>query len=166
VLLDQQSLDAFRFWQVGAIAGRDLTVLLQVLPFLGLGLFLALVNAPGVNALALGEDVARSLGQRIVRTRIIGVLAITLLIGGAVAACGPIGFLGLVVPHAARAITGPDYRWLLPCSGLLGAALLLVADVLGRVVARPAELEVGIMMAVFGAPFFIALVRRKKLVKL
>jgi iron complex transport system permease protein len=166
VLLDQQSLDAFRFWQVGAIAGRDLTVLLQVLPFLALGLFLALANAPGVNALALGEDVARSLGQRIVRTRIIGVLAITLLIGGAVAACGPIGFLGLVVPHAARAITGPDYRWLLPYSGLLGAALLLVADVLGRIVARPAELEVGIMMAVFGAPFFIALVRRKKLVKL
>ena len=166
VLADRQSLDAFRFGQVGAVSGRGLDVLLQVLPFLSLGLLLALANAPGVNALALGEDVARALGQRIVRTRIIGIAAITLLIGGAVAACGPIGFLGLVVPHAARAITGPDYRWLLPYSGLLGAALLLVADVLGRVVARPAELEVGIMMAVFGAPFFIALVRRKKLVKL
>jgi len=166
VLVDRQSLDAFRFWQVGAMSGRGLDVLVQVLPFLVVGLLLALANAPGVNALALGEDVARSLGQRIVRTRIIGITAITLLIGGAVAACGPIGFLGLVVPHAARAVTGPDYRWLIPYSGLLGAALLLVADVLGRIVARPAELEVGIMMAVFGAPFFIVLVRRKKLVKL
>lgn len=166
VLLDRQSLDAFRFWQVGAIAGRDLTVLGQVLPFLGAGLALALVNAPGLNALALGDDVARSLGQRVLRTRVIGVIAITLLIGGAVAACGPIGFLGLVVPHVARAITGPDYRKLLPCAGLLGAAVLLAADVLGRIIARPNELEVGIMMAVFGAPFFIALVRRRNLVRL
>ncbi|WNV91777.1 iron ABC transporter permease [Umezawaea sp. Da 62-37] len=166
VLLDRQSLDAFRFWQVGAVSGRDLGVLQQVLPFLVVGLVLALANAPGVNALALGEDVARALGQRIARTRVVGIAAITLLVGGAVAACGPIGFLGLVVPHAARAITGPDHRWLLPYSGLLGAAVLLVADVLGRIVARPAELEVGIMMAVLGAPFFIALVRRKKLVKL
>jgi iron complex transport system permease protein len=166
VLIDRQSLDAFRFWQVGSIAGRDLTVLTQVLPFLLAGLALALVNAPGVNALALGEDVARSLGQRVLLTRVVGVAAITLLVGGAVAACGPIGFIGLVVPHVARAVTGPDHRWLLPYSGLIGATVLLIADVLGRVVARPDELEVGIMTALVGAPFFIALVRRKKMVRL
>ncbi|WP_447005293.1 FecCD family ABC transporter permease [Saccharothrix isguenensis] len=166
VLLDRQSLDAFRFWQVGGIAGRDVAVLWQVLPFLEVGLLLAAVNAVGLNALALGDDVARSLGQRVVATRVVGVVAITLLVGGAVAVCGPIGFLGLVVPHAARALTGPDYRWLLPFAGVIGAIVLLVADVVGRVVARPGELEVGVVMALVGAPFFVALVRRRKLVKL
>ncbi|KAA2262475.1 iron ABC transporter permease [Solihabitans fulvus] len=166
VLLDQQSLEAFRFWQVGAIAGRDTAVLGQVLPFLLVGLVLALVNAPGLNALALGEDVARSLGQPVLATRLLGVLAITLLTGGAVAACGPLGFVGLVVPHLARAITGADYRWLLPYAGLLGAVLVLVADVLGRVVTGQGELQVGIMLAMIGAPFFVVLVRRKKLVRL
>jgi iron complex transport system permease protein len=166
VLIDRQSLDAFRFWQVGAIAGRDLSVLYQVLPFLVVGLVVAAFNAPGLNALSLGEDVARSLGVRVGATRSSGILAITLLVGGAVAACGPIGFLGLVVPHAARAFTGPDYRLLLPFSALAGAILLLVADVLGRVVARPSEVEVGVMLALFGAPFFIFLVRRKKLVRI
>ncbi|GLZ32908.1 iron ABC transporter permease [Lentzea sp. NBRC 105346] len=166
VLLDQQSLDAFRFWQIGAIAGRDLTLLGQVLPFLLAGLLLAFMNAPGLNALALGEDVARALGTRVGLTRVLGVVAITLLVGGAVAACGPIGFLGLVVPHLARAVAGPDYRWLLPLSGLFGAVLLLLADIVGRVVARPAEVEVGVMLALVGAPFFVALVRRRKLVKL
>ncbi|MFC3898894.1 FecCD family ABC transporter permease [Lentzea rhizosphaerae] len=166
VLLDQQSLDAFRFWQVGAIAGRDMSVLTQVLPFLVVGLVLAAFNAPGLNALSLGEDVARSLGVRVGMTRSLGILAITLLVGGAVAACGPIGFLGLVVPHVARAFTGPDYRWLLPFSAVLGAILLLFADVVGRVVARPSEVEVGVMLALLGAPFFIYLVRRKKLVRI
>lgn len=166
VLLDQQSLDAFRFWQVGGIANRDLTVLFQVEPFLVAGLFLAAFNAPGLNALSLGDDVARSLGVRVERTRVQGILAITLLVGGAVAACGPIGFIGLVVPHVARAITGPDYRWLLPFSALVGAILLLFADIVGRVVARPSEVEVGVMLALIGAPFFIYLVRRKNLVKI
>ncbi len=166
VLLDQQSLDAFRFWQVGAIAGRDLTVLTQVLPFLLAGLVVAAFNAPGLNALSLGEDVARSLGVRVSRTRSLGILAITLLVGGAVAACGPIGFVGLFVPHVARAFTGPDYRWILPFSAVVGAVLVLVADVLGRVVARPSEVEVGVMLALLGAPFFIFLVRRKRLVKI
>ncbi|SDH22362.1 iron complex transport system permease protein [Lentzea fradiae] len=166
VLIDQQSLDAFRFWQVGGIANRDLTVLAQVEPFLLAGLLLAAFNAPGLNALSLGDDVARSLGVRVGRTRVQGVVAITLLVGGAVAACGPIGFIGLVVPHVARAITGPDYRWLLPFSALVGAILLLFADIVGRVVARPSEVEVGVMLALLGAPFFIYLVRRKNLVKI
>ncbi|WP_253769137.1 FecCD family ABC transporter permease [Goodfellowiella coeruleoviolacea] len=166
VLLDQQSLETYRFWQVGSIAGRDQGVLGQVLPFLVVGLVLALVNAPGLNALSLGEDVARSLGQPVLRTRVIGLAAVTLLTGASVAACGPLAFVGLVVPHVARAITGPDYRWLLPYAGLIGAVLLLLADVLGRVVARPGELQVGIMLAAIGAPFFIVLIRRKRLVRL
>jgi iron complex transport system permease protein len=132
VLLDQQSLDAFRFWQVGSVAGRDPAVLGQVLPFLLAGLVLAAANATGLNALALGEDVARGLGRSIARTRLLGVAAITLLTGAAVAACGPIGFVGLVVPHLARAATGPDHRWLLPAAGLLGAVLLLVAEIMAR----------------------------------
>ncbi|MFD7652760.1 FecCD family ABC transporter permease [Actinosynnema sp. NPDC059797] len=166
VLLDRQSLDAFRFWQVGGLAGRELSVLWQVLPFLLVGLVLAAFNAGGLNALALGDEVARSLGHRVLATRVVGVVAITLLVGGAVAACGPIGFVGLVVPHLARALTGPDHRWLLPFSGVVGAVVLLAADVVGRVLARPGELDVGIVMALVGAPFFIALVRRRKLVKL
>ncbi|SHE74821.1 FecCD family ABC transporter permease [Streptoalloteichus hindustanus] len=166
VLLDAQALDVYRFWKVGAIAGRDVNLALQVLPFVVLGLLLAFANAPGMNALALGEDVARSLGQRVRLTRTLGIVAITLLTGSAVAVCGPISFVGLVVPHIARAVVGSDYRWILPYSGLLGAMMLLLADVAGRVVARPGELQVGIMLAVVGAPFFIALVRRRKLVRL
>jgi iron complex transport system permease protein len=160
------ALDSFRFWVVGALAGRGSEVVTQVAPFVLVGLVLALVNAPALNLLGLGEDVARGLGQRIWLARGIGLLAITLLTGAATAACGPIAFVGLVVPHVARAITGPDHRWLIPYSGLLGVVLLLLADVLGRVVARPGELQVGIVLAIVGTPFFIALVRRRRLVSL
>jgi ABC-type Fe3+-siderophore transport system permease subunit len=160
------ALDAFRFWVVGALAGRDADVVAQIAPFVVLGLVLALVNAPALNLLGLGEDVARGLGTRIWLARGTGLLAITLLTGAATAGCGPIAFVGLVVPHVARALTGPDHRWLIPCSGLLGVVFLLLADVLGRVVARPGELQVGIVLAVVGAPFFIALVRRRKLATL
>jgi ABC-type Fe3+-siderophore transport system permease subunit len=159
---DQQTLDSFRFWVVGALAGRGADVAWQVAPFIAIGLVLAIANGPALNLLGLGEDVARGLGQRIWPARIVGLTAITLLCGAATAACGPIAFVGLVVPHAVRAVTGPDHRWLIPCSGLLGAALLLSADVLGRVVARPGELQVGIVLALVGAPFFIALVRRRR----
>ncbi|RBY92108.1 iron ABC transporter permease [Blastococcus sp. TBT05-19] len=159
---DSQTLDTFRFWVVGSLAGRGAEVAWQVGPFIAAGLVLALVNAPALNLLGLGEDVARGLGQRIWLARVVGLAAITLLCGAATAACGPIAFVGLVVPHMVRALTGPDHRWLLPCSGLLGAALLLVADVVGRVVARPGELQVGIVLALLGAPFFIALVRRTR----
>ena len=159
---DQQALDAFRFWVVGALAGRGAEVAWQVGPFIAVGLLLAVVNAPALNLLGLGEDVARGLGQRIWLARAVGLAAITLLAGGATAACGPIAFVGLVVPHAVRAFTGPDHRWLVPCSGLAGAALLLLADVIGRVVARPGELQVGIVLALVGAPFFVALVRRRR----
>ena len=163
VLIDETSLDAYRFWNVGSLAGRDADVTTQVIWFILVGTVLALASAPALNALSLGEDVAASLGHSVRRTRLIGVLAITLLAGAATAACGPIIFLGLIVPHIVRSFTGPDYRWLLPASGLAGAVLLLLADVVGRVVARPGELQVGIVVALIGAPFFIALVRRRKL---
>jgi iron complex transport system permease protein len=166
VLTDQTTLDAYRLWVVGSLVGRGEGVLGQVAPFLAAGLLLALVNAPGLNSLQLGEDVARGLGQRVGLTRLTGVAAMTLLTGAAVAVTGPIAFVGLVVPHVARAITGPDHRWLLPYSGMLGAVLLVAADVVGRVVARPGELPVGLVVAVVGAPFFIALIRRRRLVTL
>lgn len=166
VLADQQTLDAFRFWAVGSLAGRDAGIAAQVAPFLLIGLLLAAANAPALNLLGLGEDVARGLGQNVSVARWTGLIAITLLTGAAVAACGPIGFVGLVVPHLARFFTGPDHRWLLPASGLAGAVLLLAADVVGRAVVRPGELQVGIVLAFVGAPFFVALVRRRKLLAL
>ncbi|MPQ98890.1 iron chelate uptake ABC transporter family permease subunit [Modestobacter sp. I12A-02628] len=166
LISDQQTLDSFRFWVVGALAGRDADVAWQVGPFIAVGLVLALVNSPALNTLALGEDVARGLGQRIWLARGTGIAGITLLTGAATAACGPIAFVGLVVPHVARSLTGPDHRWLVPYAALLGAALLLVADVIGRVVVRPGELQVGIVLALVGAPFFIALIRRRRLAAL
>lgn len=166
VLLDPAALDTYRFWVVGTVAGRDVTVFWQVLPFLALGVLLAVIASPGLNLLSLGDDVARGLGVNIGRSRALGLAAIVLLSGAATAAVGPIAFLGLVVPHVARFITGPDFRWLVPYSGLIGAILLMLADILGRVVAEPGELQVGVMLAVIGAPFFIAFVRRRKLVSL
>lgn len=166
VLLDQQSLDVYRFWRVGSLVGRHSDVIWQVLPFLLVGLLLAFASAPGLNALALGDDIATALGQRVRLTRATGVLAIALLTGASVAAAGPIGFLGLMAPHLARSITGPDHRWLMPYAALLGAAVILAADVLGRIVRGTGEVEVGIILAVVGAPFLVALARREKTVAL
>lgn len=159
VLSDEQTLDAFRFWTVGSIAGRDSEILAQTAPFLIVGLVLALVHARSLDTASLGADVARSLGQDLRVVRGAGVLSVTILTGAAVAAAGPIGFVGLVVPHAARFIVGPDHRRLVPVAALLGAVLLLVADVVGRLVAQPGELQVGIVLALIGAPVFIAVVR-------
>jgi iron complex transport system permease protein len=163
LLTDAATLDQYRFWAVGSVAGRDLSVVVQVAPFLALGTAVALTTGRSLNALALGDDVARSLGARVGPARIVAAVAVVLLVGGATAAAGPIGFVGLTVPHVARAITGPDYRWVLTYSAVLAPSLLLAADVLGRVVARPGELQVGIVTALVGAPVFIALVRRRSL---
>ncbi|WP_374112012.1 FecCD family ABC transporter permease [Pseudonocardia sp. TRM90224] len=165
ILIDVQTLDAYRFWAVGSLAGRDLAIAEQVMWFLYVGAGIGLASAPALNALALGDDVAKSLGHSVKRTRIIGIIAITLLAGGATAACGPIAFVGLVVPHVVRVFTGPDFRWLLPTSALAGSVLLLVADIIGRVVVRPGELQVGVVLALVGGPFFVWLVRRRKMVQ-
>ncbi len=166
IVVDAQTLDQFRFWVAGSVAGRELGVLGITLPFLLLGLIAALLAGRALNALALGEDVARSLGQRIGLIRALVVAAFVLLAGGAVAVAGPIGFVGLVVPHVARALVGTDYRWIVPYSILLGAILVLGADVVGRLVARPDEIQVGIMMAAIGVPVFVGLVRRRSLAEL
>jgi iron complex transport system permease protein len=166
LIFDTRTLDEFRFWIVGSIAGRDSAVVLSVAPFILAGLLVALLAGRWLNALALGDDVARSLGQRVGRVRAASALGFVLLSGGAVAAAGPIAFVGLTVPHVARTLVGADYRWIVPYSIVLGAILLLAGDVLGRVVARPGELEVGIVTAVLGAPFFIWLVRRRRLAEL
>ncbi len=166
LLLDIQTLDQYRFWAVGSLAGRSAEIAGQVAPFIVAGSLLALLCGPALNALALGDDVARGLGQRVGRARAISALAVVVLCGSATAAAGPIGFVGLVVPHVARMITGPDYRWILPYSMVLAPILLLGADIAGRVVIRPDELQVGIVTAAIGAPFFVWLVRRRNLAEL
>jgi iron complex transport system permease protein len=166
LMLDVRAYDQFRFWQVGSLAGRGMDVVVQALPFLITGVLLALLSARALNALALGDDVAVSFGQNVTAARLLAATAIVLLCGTATAMAGPIAFVGLVIPHLARMITGPDHRWLLPYAMLLAPLLLLVADVFGRVVARPGEVQVGIVTAVIGAPVFVALARRRRLAEL
>lgn len=166
LLSDTTSLDRWRFWAVGSVTGRPLSVTWSVAPFLFAGLVLALSSARALNGLAMGDDVARSLGQRVGWTRAAAAGSVVLLAGGATAAAGPIWFVGLTIPHIVRAVTGPDHRLVLPGSVLAGAAFLTLADVIGRVVARPGELEVGIVCAALGAPVFIAFVRRRQLAEL
>jgi iron complex transport system permease protein len=163
ILLDPETLNSFRFWQLGTLAGHPASVNTQIAPFVIFGLALALLLGRSLNALGLGEDASRSLGSRPARTRALGALAVTLLCGAATAAAGPIVFLGLAIPHVARAIAGPDHRWTIAYSLLLAPAALLLADVAGRLVQRPGELEVGIVTAVVGAPVFIAIVRRRRI---
>jgi iron complex transport system permease protein len=160
LLADRRTMESFRFWQVGTIGGRGLDVLLVGLPFLAVGALLALAGARVLNTLALGDDLARGLGRRTTRDRLVVALAIVLLAGTATALAGPIAFVGLVVPHVVRGLVGPDHPPLLPFSMRGGAPLVVVADTLGRVVLPPSEVQVGIMAAVVGVPVFIALVRR------
>ncbi|MDP9696892.1 UNVERIFIED_ORG: iron complex transport system permease protein [Arthrobacter globiformis] len=158
----QDTLDRFRFWQVGGIAGRDWSVVLPGLPFLIAGAVIVLLTGRVLNSLALGDDVARGLGHNVGLARAITALGVVLLCGLATALAGPIGFVGLVVPHAVRSLTGPDYRWILPFSAVLAPVLLLVSDIVGRVVLLPGEVPAGIMTALIGAPVFVWLVRRGK----
>nr|WP_242454077.1 iron chelate uptake ABC transporter family permease subunit [Bailinhaonella thermotolerans] len=158
--------DQMRFWDVGALAGREFEVFWPVLPFLLAGAVIAVALGPSLNALALGDDAGTGLGTRVNLVRLLGAVSIVLLCGAATAAIGPVTFVGLTVAHIARAITGPDNRWVIAYSMVLGPVLLLASDVLGRVLVRPAELQVGIVTAFLGAPVFIALIRRDKIAKL
>ncbi|BCW37989.1 iron ABC transporter permease [Arthrobacter sp. StoSoilA2] len=158
----QDTLDRFRFWQVGSIGGRDWSVLLPALPFLAVGAVIVLASGRILNSLALGDDIARGLGQNVGLSRGIIGLGIVLLCGSATALAGPIAFLGLVIPHAVRSLTGPDYRWVLPFSMISAPILLIIADVIGRVVLLPGEVPAGIMTALVGAPVFVWLIRRGK----
>ncbi|MFJ9564469.1 FecCD family ABC transporter permease [Streptomyces fuscichromogenes] len=156
------TLDQFRFWQVGALSGRDAGTVVRMLPFLAAGAVLVLSCARGLDALALGDETARALGHRVHLVRGCAALGATLLTASAVAAAGPIAFVGLVAPHLARRLVrGGGHGRLLPLSALLGAGLLLTSDVLGRVVRAPAEVPAGVMTALVGVPVLVALVRRK-----
>ncbi|MFH8693996.1 FecCD family ABC transporter permease [Streptomyces chartreusis] len=159
---DKESLNALRFWNAGSVAGVGFDVIWPVTGFIVVGLVLAVTTLPAINLLNLGDDVARGLGVNIALSRTVGIAAITLLAGAATAACGPIAFLGLMVAHVARYLTGPDYRWLVPYAGLLGAVILLACDIVGRLVVRPSELDAGVLVALLGAPFFAVLVWRGK----
>jgi iron complex transport system permease protein len=160
---DARTFEEFRFWVVGGLAGRDLTVAGQVVPFVVAGGLLAAAVARGLDALAFGDDVARGLGHRVGHVRIAGGVAAVLLTGAAVAAAGPIGFVGLAVPHLARALAGHDHRWTLLVAALLGPSLLVGADVIGRLVAPPGEIPAGIVTALIGAPLLVVLVRRVRM---
>lgn len=162
LLLNRTTFDQMRFWQVGALAGRELGTVGQLAPFLLIGCALAPFLGRTLNTLALGDDVARGLGAHVGLSRAAAAAIVVLLCGAATAAAGPIGFVGLTIPHVARMITGPDYRWTLPYAMVLAPILLLGADIVGRVIARPGEVQVAILTAVIGAPVFIALVRRRK----
>ncbi|PRY37295.1 FecCD family ABC transporter permease [Umezawaea tangerina] len=166
LVLDTQAFNSFRFWDVGALAGRKMDAVAQVAPFILVGVALALGLARSLNVLALGDQTGKALGANLGRTRALGALAVTLLCGAATAAAGPIAFIGLTIPHVARMIAGSDQRWVLPYSLVLAPILLIGSDVVGRVVIAPAELQVGIVTAFLGAPVFIALCRRRKLAQL
>ncbi|MFG2089096.1 FecCD family ABC transporter permease [Spirillospora sp. NPDC048824] len=159
MLLSPQSFNGFRFWQVGSLGGREMSVFIRILPFVVAGIVLALVLARPLNALAMGDDAGRALGSNPGRTRAFGALAIVVLCGAATASAGPIAFLGLAVPFIVRTLVGPDLRLVLPYSLLLAPVLLLGADVIGRVI-TPGELETGIVTAFLGAPLFAVMVRR------
>lgn len=151
-----------RSWQIGGVGGATFERLEPVYAFLVIGFALCLLSARRLNALALGDELAAGLGERVALARAIATLGAVILCGATTAVCGPIGFVGLVVPHACRLLVGVDHRWLLPLSALGGAILLTASDILGRIAARPSELEVGVVTALIGAPFFIAIVRRQK----
>ncbi|MGV1753369.1 FecCD family ABC transporter permease [Agrobacterium sp. CG674] len=152
-----------RSWQIGGVGGATFDRIWNVLPFLAAGFLISLLSARKLNSLALGDDLAAGLGERVALARAMSALGAILLCGATTAVCGPIGFLGLVVPHICRLLVGVDHRWLLPFSAICGASLLLAADIVGRIVSRPAELDVGIVTALIGGPFFIWIVRRQRM---
>ena len=156
-----RAFDNMRFWDAGALDGRSLSVAATIVPFVAVGVVLCIVVARSLNVVALGDDLAKSMGGNVVRTQVLSLVAVTLLAGAATAGAGPIGFVGLMVPHAVRRFTGPDWRWILAYSTVVAPTLLLAADIVGRVVIRPAELPAGIVTAFLGAPVLIWLIRRR-----
>ncbi|MEH7299474.1 FecCD family ABC transporter permease [Neobacillus drentensis] len=160
LVVDEAALEQVLFWLAGSVQGRKLETLFSVLPYIGVGWVGAVLISGKMNILSMGEDVAKGLGLNTGLVKLaIGVIVI-LLAGGSVAVAGPIGFVGIVVPHITRSIIGIDHRWVIPLSGILGAILLLAADIAARYVLMPSEVPVGVMTAVIGTPFFIFIARR------
>nr|WP_156489252.1 iron ABC transporter permease [Rossellomorea marisflavi] len=160
LVLNEAALEQVLFWLAGSVQGRSLEILAGVFPYILAGWILALMIAGKMNILAMGEDVAKGLGVKTNILKVISLVAVVLLAGGSVAVAGPIGFIGIVIPHIARKMIGVDHRWLIPYSGLLGAILLLAADIGARYIIMPQEVPVGVMTAVIGAPFFVYVARR------
>ncbi|WP_412097997.1 FecCD family ABC transporter permease [Halobacillus litoralis] len=160
LVLDEQRMQSVLFWLSGSVAGRDLDMLLPVLPFIVVSIIVAFFMGKPLNILMSGDDVAKNLGQNTLLLKLIAGAVIVLLSGGSVAIAGSIGFLGLVVPHLAKGVAGPNYQWVLPLSGLFGATLLLLSDVAARLIIAPQEMPIGVMTALFGTPFFIYVARK------
>jgi iron complex transport system permease protein len=160
-LRNPRAFDNMRFWDAGALDGRPLEVAVAIAPFIGVGVLLCFVVGRSLNVTALGDELAKSMGGNVARTQALSLIAVTLLAGAGTAGAGPIGFVGLMVPHAVRRFTGPDWRWILAYATVVAPALLLAADIAGRVVIRPAELPAGIVTAFLGAPVLIWLVRKR-----
>lgn len=161
LIVSQRTLEEIRFWLAGSLAGRDFELFVLVLPLMLVGLILGLLLGKQISTLSLGEDVARGLGQKTLKIKVLTAISVVLLAGSSVAIAGPIGFVGLVVPHTVRFFIKSDYRWILPYSALFGAILILVSDIGARWLLRPQELPVGIMTALVGAPAFVYLARSK-----
>ncbi|MDF2854903.1 MAG: iron transporter [Neobacillus sp.] len=160
LVIDEAALEQVLFWLAGSVQGRKLETLMNVLPYLGIGWIASMLIAGKMNILSMGEDVAKGLGLKTGLLKItVGVIVI-LLAGGAVSVAGPIGFVGIVIPHITRSIIGIDHRWVIPLSGVLGAILLLASDIAARYVLMPSEVPVGVMTAIIGTPFFIYIARR------
>lgn len=161
LVLDQNTFDQIRFWTVGSLAGRDMELLAWMSPFVLVGLVGGLLLARQITTISLGESIAKGLGQNTAVVKLIGAVMVILLAGGAVGIAGPVGFVGLVIPHVVRPICGVDYRWVIPYSAVAGAILVTVADGIGRIILAPQEIPIGVMLAFVGAPFFIYLARWK-----
>ncbi len=156
------AMDQFRFWQVGSVGAGSWNSITILLPFLLIGVMIAFVSAPALNALALGDDVGTGLGVRPGILRMLAICAGVILCGVTTALAGPIGFIGLLATHAMRFVIGPDLRYLIPMSALAGAIILTISDVVGRLIGSPGELEVGIITAFIGAPILILLAKKSK----
>lgn len=163
VLLDAKTLDSYRFWAVGSLAERGTETPLTIAPFAALGLLLAVLNARSLDVLALGDDVATSMGLRVTRARLVGLSAVTLLTAAGVAACGPIAFIGLLAGHLARVLVGTSWTSSVIAGALAGSVLLVSTDVLGRLVGGPGELQVGVVAGLVGAPLLVWVVRRREI---
>ena len=162
MLPSSQVMDQFRFWQTGSIGGAGWGEIRLLLPFFLIGFAASILLAPSLNTLALGDDAATGLGLNVPLIRGAAALAGVLLCASTTALAGPIGFVGLMIPHLIRMLVGPDMRKILPLSAICGASLLLFADTAGRVLGRPGELESGIVTALIGAPVFIFIIRKVK----
>lgn len=162
ILPRTEVMNAYRFWQVGSVSGATWEGIATVLPFLIVGIVIAVLSTSALNALALGDDIATGLGVRTGVVRIVSALAGVLLCGATTALAGPIGFVGLMIPHTMRLICGPNMKYIVPMSAVGGAILLTISDIIGRLIGNPGELEAGIVTAFFGAPILIIIAMRAK----